>query len=130
MKQVRVDINHTKKVQLEVAKFPQSSDAIVREVTNIISQQADMIVGKCAKGPNLQVLPEIIVDTLIGCCLDAFRLAAPELDLTKDELMENPTKYWLRLGRNDDMRGKVLSELKDTRNVWTTRIRQALGRAL
>ncbi|RCN51337.1 hypothetical protein ANCCAN_02490, partial [Ancylostoma caninum] len=237
-KQLRVDVNATKEIQAAMARLPQSSDSIVRQLADIVAQQADVIVGlssvvdsllvkmntlcasqqgticnsqkveeislpegthlhgknltrqwdvpsippfkafnlnallngwrrpgrtrsddhvsqcvdffrnylvqatspvaavqqfscrisgKSAKDQNLQDIPEPIVDVLVGCCLDALLLGAPELMMTEKELLANPTEL---LGRNDKARGTVLSQRKELRNTWATRLRQALGRAM
>ncbi|RCN42270.1 hypothetical protein ANCCAN_11755 [Ancylostoma caninum] len=41
-------------------------------------------------------MSEAVVESLIGCCLDGLLLGAPELELTKDEFIENPTKTDIR----------------------------------
>ncbi|KAL6729873.1 hypothetical protein Aduo_000887 [Ancylostoma duodenale] len=95
-----------------------------------VQQFSCRISGKSAKDQNLQDIPEPIVDVLVGCCLDGLLLGAPELMMTEKELLANPTEYWIELGHTDKTRGTMLSQRKELRNTWATRLRQALGRAM
>ncbi|KAK6059486.1 hypothetical protein COOONC_02886 [Cooperia oncophora] len=68
---------------------------------HVIQGYTYRLSGRYQKKPDLKDLPSGVAEALIGCCLDGLKLHAPELDAAPEELIENPTRFWLDLGNND-----------------------------
>ncbi|EYB88445.1 hypothetical protein Y032_0247g70 [Ancylostoma ceylanicum] len=93
-KQVRLDVNETKRIQAVVARLPQSSDTIVNRLVDVVAQQADIIVGMSS-----------VVDSILAS-LDALRsnqertvCRSPKVDdtnLPQDTYLhgKNLTRQW------------------------------------
>lgn len=72
MKQVRVDVNATKRIQAAVASLPQTSNTFASLLADIVAQQSDIIVG-------LSSVVRLINNSFFDSDIHAFFTVAPAL---------------------------------------------------
>ncbi|EYB98597.1 hypothetical protein Y032_0130g1556 [Ancylostoma ceylanicum] len=100
------------------------------EPVEAIQHYSHRVSGRGSKKEELKDVPENIVEILIDCLLDGLSLGQPELHMAAEELMENPTEFFLKLGSNNEERKKALEYRKDCRIRWIPNCSVAINRAL
>ncbi|EYB98595.1 hypothetical protein Y032_0130g1556 [Ancylostoma ceylanicum] len=109
--------------------FPYN-DYLACEPVEAIQHYSHRVSGRGSKKEELKDVPENIVEILIDCLLDGLSLGQPELHMAAEELMENPTEFFLKLGSNNEERKKALEYRKDCRIRWIPNCSVAINRAL
>ncbi|RCN45401.1 hypothetical protein ANCCAN_08622 [Ancylostoma caninum] len=94
-----------------------------------IQHYSHRVRGRGSKKEELKHVPENIVEILISELPPRWTLLGP-IQMAAEELMDNPTKSFLKLGSNNEERKKALEYRKDCRRDWTPNCSVAINRAL
>ncbi|VDP43043.1 unnamed protein product [Heligmosomoides polygyrus] len=91
--------------------------------------------GNAGRNPHLKDLPEYIVEALIvinfSCCvLDSLGLGHDDLRRPVEDLLRNPSMWWIKLGKTDEDRETAFKYRKRCRNAWYPEFRECIGKAL
>ncbi|RCN28596.1 hypothetical protein ANCCAN_25661 [Ancylostoma caninum] len=107
-----------------------SNHSQVCDPLEAIQHYSRRVSGRGSKKEELKDVQENTVEILIDCLLDGLSLGQPELHMAAEELIDNPTEFFLKLGSNNEERKKALEYRKDCQIRWTLNCSVAISRAL